>query len=56
MTQQRESSRPTKPRQRKLCLFCEGTPGGCEALHTIGGRRCCAACDGDHDGGRPDAA
>lgn len=37
------------PRSRKLCPFCEATPGGCRALHWLRGQTCCERCTGDHD-------
>ena len=42
----------TRPRSRSLCPYREATPGGCNRLHFIGGRFCCARCEergGDHD-------
>lgn len=38
-----------KPRSRALCPHCEATPGGCNGLHFVSGRRCCDRCTGDHD-------
>lgn len=34
---------------RSLCHACDATPGGCESLHVLGGRACCASCDHGSD-------
>ena len=41
-----------KPSSRKLRPSCGATPGGCNGLHFMAGRKCCEACDlhnGNHD-------
>lgn len=40
-----------KPRRtdRKACQHCDGSASGCRSLEWLSGRRCCEACDGDHD-------
>lgn len=42
---------PAPPRRtdRKVCAYCEATPGSCRGRHFLSGRYCCEACAGDHD-------
>lgn len=47
----RTDTRPTTSTTRALCAHCGATPGGCQSLHLLGGRRCCTSCVGDHEGG-----
>ena len=34
---------------RALCRHCGAAPSGCDALHLLGGRRCCTNCAGNHE-------
>ena len=39
----------TNRHDRSSCPTCGATAGGCQGLHWLGGRYCCAECTGDHD-------
>jgi hypothetical protein len=40
---------PPRRRDREICPACESTPQLCRSGEWLRGRRCCDACDGNHD-------
>lgn len=39
----------TKRTDRRVCPWCEASPGACDGVRWLAGRWCCEACAGDHD-------
>jgi hypothetical protein len=42
---------PPRRRDRKVCAYCEASPQACRSNEWLRARRCCEACEGDHDAG-----